>query len=194
MDQPACCVLLHAHSLRSNPAFLPPIIQIPTESQHQTVEHPRGERWRGGRGKPGFSLSTVLAHPIKMPHCFCCEDLFFLLPLEHIVALVVGHTVSQQERDAAWRKMGFELVQNTQPWYPADARLDIPTREEQKQRTPMNHLLHEGPLAVQTSRTAGTLSIFLVCAAFGGTALGEHSFLVFSGKKWQLQQTDVECS
>lgn len=32
LDKPACSVLIHAYSLRSNPAFLPPIIQIPTES------------------------------------------------------------------------------------------------------------------------------------------------------------------
>lgn len=149
-------------------------------------------RWEGGN--PVFPSQQSRLILLKCLIAFAAKTFFFLLPLEHIVALVVGHTVSQQERDAAWRKMGFELVQNTQPWYPADARLDIPTREEQKQRTPMNHLLHEGPLAVQTSRTAGTLLIFLVCAAFGGTALGEHSYLEFSRKKWQLQQTDVECS
>lgn len=46
-------VSLYACSLKSNPAFLPPIIQIPVESKHQTIAVPRRrgrDRQRGGGG------------------------------------------------------------------------------------------------------------------------------------------------
>lgn len=111
-----------------------------------------------------------------MPHCFCSGDFLKknLLPLTYCCLGCGLHTFPSREKTrlGAWRKMSCEVVQNTQPWYPADVKLDIPGRGERKQKTPMNHLLHEGPLAAPAlckhPEQPGTLLIFLGHAVFSG--------------------------
>lgn len=110
--------------------------------------------------------------------------------------------ISQQREDEAWRKMSCEVVQNTQPWYPADVKLDIPGRGEQKQKPLMNHLLHEGPLAAPTlckhPEQPGTLLIFLGRAVFGGIGSSKRSDLfLHRGNKSQWEPitcSAVQCS